>query len=241
MNIVVLTTETPHHAFFVHALQAAFGNVSVFCEQPVVAHQSMQVHHSFEDDRDRYERQIWFNDDQVLLADIVPTEVYSSINAPDALQALRHRQADVVFVFGTGVLREGCITLFPDRIFNLHGGDPEEYRGLDTHLWAIYHKEFHSLVTTLHRLDAGLDTGDIVLQGALPLEPNMPLHALRAVNTEVCVRLATATMDMIIRHGDVVSRSQRRKGRYYSAMPTELKETCRKRFETYTRGIGNAS
>lgn len=239
MNIAVLTTQTPHHTFFVHSLRSAFGNVTAFCEQPAPC-RTMRGQHPFEDERDRYEGRIWFNNDPILLADIAPTQTFSSMNEPAALQALRHCRADVVFVFGTGVLREGCITLFPDCIFNLHGGDPEEYRGLDTHLWAIYHKEFSGLATTLHRLDAGLDTGDIVLQGALPLEPDMPLHALRAVNTEVCVRLATAAMDMIIRHGDVVSRPQRRKGRYYSTMPLELKEICRKRFETYTRGIGHA-
>lgn len=240
MNIAVLTTETPHHVFFVDALRAAFGNVAVFCEQPEGMQQTMAMHPPFEDERDSYERQIWFNGDQVSLTDITPTRVFSSMNAPNALQAMREYRADAVFVFGTGVLRQECIALFPDRIFNLHGGDPEEYRGLDTHLWAIYHKEFQGLVSTLHRLDAGLDTGDIVVQGALPLEPDMPLYALRAVNTEVCVKLATAALDMIMRYGSVISRPQRHKGRYYSAMPSELKEICRKRFEAHTRRIGNA-
>jgi methionyl-tRNA formyltransferase len=239
MKIFILTTETLHHAFFVHALNMAFGNIMVFCEHPT-AGSSRHIQHQYEHERDRYERQLWFNGDYVHLADIADTKVFTSMNKPEALQALREYQSDVVFVFGTGLLNNQCIALFPNRIFNLHGGNPEEYRGLDSHLWAIYHKDFTGLVSTLHRLDAGLDTGEIVLQGSLPIKLNMPLYALRAVNTEICVKLATATMDMIIRNGDVVSRPQRRIGRYYSAMPTELKETCRKYFEAYTQGVANA-
>ena len=28
----------------------------------------------------------------------------------------------------------------------------QKYRGLDSHYWSIYHKDFESLVTTLHRV-----------------------------------------------------------------------------------------
>ena len=80
------------------------------------------------------------------------------------------------------------INVVPEKIFNLHGGDPQRYRGLDTHLWAIYHKDFGGLVTTLHILPK-LDDGDIVSMGTLPVSKDMPLYALRKVNTEVCVNL----------------------------------------------------
>ena len=57
------------------------------------------------------------------------------------------------------------ISIFENKIFNLHGGDPEKYRGLDSHYWSIYHNDFKSLITTLHKVRPILDTGEIVLQG----------------------------------------------------------------------------
>jgi len=83
-------------------------------------------------------------------------------------------------VFGTGVLRAEVLEVQPRKTLNLHGGDPEEYRGLDTHLWAIYEEKFSALVTTLHRVDKGIDTGEIVERTALRLKKSMELFQLRA-------------------------------------------------------------
>ena len=105
------------------------------------------------------------------------------MNDASAIASLEKESVDIVIVFGTGVLKPPLIEICTQRIFNLHGADPENYRGLDTHLWAIYHKDFSGLITTLHHLDTGLDTGDIVLQSAIPIHQKIKLHELRAANT----------------------------------------------------------
>jgi len=56
------------------------------------------------------------------------------------------------------------------------------------------------------------------------------------VNTEICVRLSVTTIDTYVRYGNVMSRPQRQVGRYYSAMPTQLKSVCCANFENYVRG-----
>lgn len=241
MRIVILTTETPHHAFFVRELKAAYSNVVVFCETATSVKTFFPTHHAFEDERDRYEWQSWFGGTKTKISEIAPTHLFDSINSDAAVKALVDSHADVIIVFGTGVLRAPVISVKPQRVFNLHGGDPETYRGLDSHLWAIYHREFDGLITTLHRLDADLDNGDIVIQGNINLLQSMPIYALRRANTEICVTLSMAAIDMIQRHGNVVSRPQRMRGRYYSAMPSELKDICKEQFESYTARLDNNS
>ncbi len=113
---------------------------------------------------------------------------------------------------------------------NLHGGDPEEYRGLDTHLWAIYHNDFGGPVTTLHTVAAVLDAGDICLQDVVAVKPIMPLHQLRAANTDTCIRLARSALASFADLGTLPARKQIRRGRYYSFMPSPLKEVCRRNF-----------
>ena len=240
MKIGILTTQTPHHAFFVREIQSTFGDVVAFCETRNASQPPFTIHHPFEDDREEYEWNRWFGGDVTAIADLVPTRQILTMNEPEAVTSLEHEKAEVVLVFGTGILKPQVIATNPNRIFNLHGGDPESYRGLDTHLWAIFHREFSGLVTTLHRLDAGVDTGDIIVQGSLPLHAEMQIHQLRAANTEVCVRLAVAAIDMIARHGDVTSRPQRAVGRYYSAMPADLKSVCQSRFNAHIKKLHHA-
>ena len=136
-------------------------------------------------------------------------------------------------VFGTGKVSKQVIQVCPNGIINLHGGNPEEYRGLDSHLWAIYHHDFSGLVTTLHRINEELDDGDIILQMPIQLRPDMGLHELRRYNTDVCIEMVLSAFDMFNRQGYMIDRPQQKRGRYYSFMPSVIKEICLKYFNQY--------
>jgi hypothetical protein len=233
MKILVLTTQTSHHAFFVREMQV-HGYVEVFCETKASPSFPFETSHPFELERDQYEWGKWFDGKHMGIEEIAPTRFFVSLNDMPAVDAMRTSAADLILVFGTAALKPPVLAACQDRIFNLHGGDPEEYRGLDTHLWAIYHKEFNKLITTLHGVQAELDAGDIVAQSAVPIRPGMPLHELRSANTEVCVDLCRAAIDRLERNGRVPVRKQRQKGRYYSAMPAALKSICKDYFERYS-------
>jgi methionyl-tRNA formyltransferase len=239
MRVAILTTETPHHSFYVRSIKQICCDVVVFSETAGSPKHSFATYHPFEDDREDYEWNRWFQGRKTGLATLAPTRAVPSMNAPSAIAALRADKPDLVVVFGTGVLRPPVIDAADTHIFNLHGGDPEEYRGLDTHLWAVYHRDFKGLITTLHRLDAGLDTGDIVLQAPVRLQRDMKLQALRAANTELCVTLTAALIGMTDGRQEIPMRSQRRQGRYYSAMPADLKSVCQTHFEKHTAGLSS--
>lgn len=234
MKIAVLTTETPHHIYFVRELQKIFGDLIVLSEtQKLKA--TFETSHSFEWLCREFEWNRWFNGRETELSDYAKAYSISSVNDENAIKAIDKENPDVVLVFGTGLLKQDVIRVCPSNIYNLHGGDPQSYRGLDSHLWAIYHRDFSGLVTTLHRVEASLDSGDIVLQGQIPLTKGMGLHMLRAANTQLCVQLAVATIDMCSRFGNAVSSRQRQVGRYYSFMPSALKSICCKNFEKYIK------
>ena len=233
MKIAILTTQTPHHAYFVREVASRFPVARAYCQTSVLR-PPFDTGHPFEVARDDYERQVWFGGADHRVADLVPTDAVETMNDAAAVGSMTALAPDVVLVFGTGLLKSAVLAVQPHLMLNLHGGDPEEYRGLDTHLWAIYHRDFGGLVTTLHRMTPTLDEGDVVLRDAVPLHHGMGIHQLRRANTEVCVRLALAALSTIQRDGNVTSRPQQRAGRYYSFMPTSLKELCRKRFAAYT-------
>ena len=233
MNIVILTTQTPHHAYFVRRLAARFKIGRVFIETRRASAQ-FETMHSFETKRDSYERDAWFAGSDLSIADLAEIEIVENINDAEAVASLRTAAPDIILVFGTGKLHAEVINVVPEKIFNLHGGDPQRYRGLDTHLWAIYHKDFGGLVTSI--LNAKLTTV-ILSRGNAAVSRDMPLYALRKVNTEVCVNLVERALESLKSSGRLDTRAQVKPGRYYSFMPSVLKNICVRNFERHTQGL----
>ncbi len=236
MRVGVLTTQTPHHARFVQQIAERFDLVRVFEERRAIS-ADFETHHPFEDDRDAYECETWFAGASPALSDFAEVETYRDLNDAQAVARMRDAKVDALLVFGTGRLDQPVIDVVPERIVNLHGADPEKYRGLDTHLWAIYHKDFRGLVTALHRVRAELDRGGVVMKMPIPLERGMKLHQLRKANTDICVEIATQALDMLHNYGQFISQPQLYIGRYYSFMPAVLKSRCLRQFEAFTESL----
>jgi methionyl-tRNA formyltransferase len=78
-------------------------------------------------------------------------------------------QAIVVVGYGR-IIPQWMIDLPPWGNINLHASLLPKYRGAAPIQWAIAHGETVTGVTTM-RIDAGLDTGDILLQREIPISP----------------------------------------------------------------------
>jgi methionyl-tRNA formyltransferase len=235
MRIAVLTTETLHHAHFVRELASRGHDVLALIETEGVV-PPYETGHPFEAARDEHERAVWFGGRPGRVADFAESRTASDINGAEPVATLRGFTPDLAVCFGTRRLKADLIGASGDRLVNLHGGDPEKYRGLDTHLWAVWHRDFVGLQTCLHRVDDRLDTGEIVQCLPVQLAPGSGLHQLRQANTETCLRLTELAIAQIEAHGAVQSRPQKEEGRYYSFMPAALKEICVKRFAHHMKG-----
>jgi methionyl-tRNA formyltransferase len=232
MNVVLLTTDTAHHLHFAWKVRERFPLQAIFLETRSLA-APFDTAHPFEAQRDAYEKETLLSSFSSSYADLAQTMRFASINDAESVAALSRLQPDVAIVFGCGKLNAPVIESPSAACLNLHGGNPEHYRGLDSHLWAIYHGDFDNLVTTLHHVDAALDTGRIVFQDQLELHRNTGLHQLRAINTKSCVKMTLLALSWLDAGGALPCRKQVQRGRYYSFMPAALKEVCLKKFEQH--------
>jgi methionyl-tRNA formyltransferase len=232
MRALVLTTQTPHHAYFVQRLSRDVSDLHVICETTGVTAQ-FETAHPFESERERFEAQRWFGGEVPRLPSLAATVDCANINDAQAVAQVRASQPDVTIVFGTRKLGAALIQVAGAHLLNLHGGDPEYYRGLDTHLWAIYHNDFANLITALHVVNERLDDGAIVGLRAIPLTRGMQLAQLRAANTECAVRLCRDAIRELHESGTIAARAQRQAGRYYSFMPAALKAVCVDKFQRH--------
>lgn len=93
-----------------------------------------------------------------------------SHNGPQCLQLLKELDPDIVVVYGTLIIGRSLITACK-RLINLHTGLSPVYRGSDTIFWPLHNEEPENVGVTVHRLDAGVDSGPILARGKPAIEP----------------------------------------------------------------------
>ncbi len=233
MKLVILSTDTVHHAYIVREIAKVHPVERVISESRRLS-PPFDTHHDFEDLVEESEMQKWFDGKNVGLADVAEVIDVDSYNDESTVKTVSELAPDVVLVVGGGLVGKEMIANCPEGIINLHGGDPELYRGLDSHMWAIYHRDIKNMVATLHRLNEKFDDGEIILQERLVLSKDTKIQQLRGVNAEACARMAVSGISMFKQHRSFITRPQREAGRYYSFMPAALKEICVKRFHKHT-------
>lgn len=228
LRVLILTTEMPHHIHFVQELVDAGHDVSVICEEQMpVAGGWVEGPEAARRD---YEQVHWFHNRPPRLSDLCPTKVAVSVNSEEALALLKQATSDVAISFGTRWIKDDALRLLPPQRWNLHGGDPQKYRGLDSQLWALYHNDCESLVTTIHSLAPELDAGEIIAGSRINVASAPELHMLRAANTDIAIQLVTGSLAYLEAVGAVPRVPQATVGRYYSALPEVLWERCTRNY-----------
>lgn len=83
------------------------------------------------------------------------------------LDYLRGVSPDLIIVVGSRIIKKHIIEAFPRRIINFHTGILPQYRGPYSEFWAMYNQDTRNVGTTIHLIDTGIDTGDIIGQKRL--------------------------------------------------------------------------
>lgn len=98
----------------------------------------------------------------------VETIVAPSIHAPEVLSAVAAWQPDLGLSIGAPILRETLFSLPKFGTVNVHCGEVPFFRGAPPGYWEIATGATR-IGATVHRVDAGLDTGRIIAQATAPL------------------------------------------------------------------------
>jgi methionyl-tRNA formyltransferase len=93
------------------------------------------------------------------------------LRKPEALEHLRGIAVRAMVVVGYGqIIPQSVIDLAPLGILNVHASLLPKYRGAGPIQWAIVNGETRTGVTTM-RIDAGLDTGEMLLKAETEIAP----------------------------------------------------------------------
>jgi methionyl-tRNA formyltransferase len=163
-----------------------------------------------------------YGDEIIRSAQVSPAHIFdgSQLRQPDMLQAIKALRPDIGLsvLFGY-ILRPEILDLFPAGVVNLHPAYLPYNRGAYPNVWSIVERTPAGV--TLHYIDAGVDTGDIIAQRQLPIEPVDTGEILYRKLERVCVDLFKETWPLI-RSGRVPRIPQdRREGTYHHTRDVE--------------------
>ena len=125
----------------------------------------------------------------------LPITQPARIKANDEFRAqLTALKPDAIIVVGYGrIIPQWMLDLPALGNLNLHASLLPKYRGAAPIQWAIANGETVTGVTTM-RIDAGLDTGDILLQQDLPISPNDTAETLAPRLASIGANLVVETL-----------------------------------------------
>ena len=86
----------------------------------------------------------------------------SSANSASAIQHLKDLNPDLVIVNATRILSKKVLRAIPAPFINTHFGITPMYRGVHGTYWALVNKDVANSGVTVHFVDEGIDTGNII-------------------------------------------------------------------------------
>jgi len=101
----------------------------------------------------------------------IPVLRLSNINGPEAIQALRLLQPDIIVsAYFNQILKREALSIARIAHLNVHPGWIPAYRGAMAYFWVLKNGERNAGVT-IHEMDEGIDTGRILIRQSFALEP----------------------------------------------------------------------
>lgn len=99
-------------------------------------------------------------------------EYYSvnSVNDAATMEAIRRCRPDIVVVNGTRIISKQVLEAVQVPIINMHMGITPKYRGVHGGYWALVSGDAEHCGVTVHMVNAGIDTGDVIRQKRIPVE-----------------------------------------------------------------------
>lgn len=184
ISIMILCSDGPHHGFMVRSLTERFDVTRVFCEPESAQCKRLRKRKRYTD----YAWRIYHNSRRRLLGLSHYRECFfggnflkhtskldniSKVNSVNDRAVIAHAEGikpDIIVVIGTSIIGKKLLAL-DIPILNVHGGYLPDYKGNHCFFFAYLDGALDRVGSTLHLIDPGVDTGAIIEQVPVRVEP----------------------------------------------------------------------
>ncbi|MGB1241340.1 MAG: phosphoribosylglycinamide formyltransferase [Chitinophagales bacterium] len=103
----------------------------------------------------------------------------------EVLDFIRPYRIDYIVLAGfMRIISPIMIREYPNRIINIHPADTNEFKGLGAYEWA-FENQLESTKITVHYVDSGVDTGNIIAQQTVDLKGTTTLEEIEVRGLQV--------------------------------------------------------
>lgn len=94
----------------------------------------------------------------------------STPNSSEFIDLVKTLKPNIIFLSGCRIISQETLTEIDIPILNYHAGINPKYRGMFGGYWSRRNGDVDNYGTTVHLVDAGVDTGDILYQSIIPIK-----------------------------------------------------------------------
>ncbi|WP_446008354.1 formyltransferase family protein [Candidatus Electrothrix sp.] len=128
----------------------------------------------------------------------IPVIYCNTLNDPVVVEMLKKSKPDIVVFTGGGLIRSDVLENSGAGVLNCHMGVLPQYRGMDVVEWPLLEDNFDEIGMTVHLMDKGVDTGDILQIKKVKLETNEGIKQLRErFEPIMCRQMVTVCLDYL--------------------------------------------
>jgi methionyl-tRNA formyltransferase len=199
MNVLVLCADSLRHKYY------ALEHIQHIPDTKVIFEEKKRSYHSeFHKTEERFFLD-YVEEHNTLLEDHIIT---TTENINNVYEEIKQANPQILSVHGTAIIKDPIIELFPKRILNLHAGLSPYYRGSGTNMFPFYNNELEYVGMTVHYLNKGIDSGEIILQGRPDFEETDNTHTIGCKNVILGSKLMIKVIKRYLDEGMVPSTKQ---------------------------------
>jgi len=109
----------------------------------------------------------------------LPVVYCNDLNESLVVEKLKKANPDIAIFTGGGLLREDILKNSGAGVLNCHMGVLPQYRGMDVIEWAILENNPQKVGMTIHFMDEGVDTGDLLCIKRVKHKANENIRQIR--------------------------------------------------------------
>lgn len=226
LDLLVMCGDSLRHKYFAIRLLETFPNSAALIERhfedPTKTYNvkdtsTMRQHfEEFKETEIRYFKEFVEKNNDFLNYRLMRRIPPGTINKEENVEFIKTLNPRAIAIHSTSIIGYELISAFPKRIINLHAGLSPYYRGSGTNVWPFYNKELEFVGMTVHYIDAGIDSGGIIIQGRPQFEKGDNTHTIGCKNVILGTDLIIKVIKKYLNEGTLPEVKQdKTKGRLY--------------------------
>ena len=235
MKILILSTQTKHHTYFINKIAELHDICGIIYERKVLK-KDYPTGPFYDNLADKFEDKFFENEVPNDLSDDLKKKIVEvhSVNNKHLQKYIKSMSPDLIITFGTGIVKHYIFNTAKWGTINIHRGQIDKYRGLDSDLWAIKNEDFDNIGVAIHYVDEDLDTGDVLSKGKVLLSNVEEIYHLRYHTTILATNMILNVLEKFqYENGKIEGEKQTEFGEYYTAMSLEEKHLTEDIFNDY--------